>query len=53
MCGGGRVRWCGSVGFDVHVRPICTNRMERTYNFHPALINVMMHSVLVFKQKNV
>ena len=28
------------VGVDVHVLCICTNRMGRTYNFHPALINV-------------
>ena len=37
------------VGVEVHVLYICTSRMKRTYNFHPALINVMMHNVLVFK----
>ena len=29
------------VGVDVHVLWICTNKMERTYDCHPALINVL------------
>ena len=41
------------VGVDVHVLCICTSRMERTHNFYPLLINVMMCNVLVFKQKNI
>ena len=39
------------VGVDVHVLCICTNIMERTHNFHPALITMMMYNVLIFKQK--